>query len=176
MRRLFFLCALALGLVAHTLPAMASTHGNGPSHLQVAVLAEYAGPLANALSRQLPAPPEAEAIDNPLHPSHPDAHLWAAQVMEALLANVSQLQRAAPDFLQALQADLALAKATEEAICAYSGWNVSQLQRHDWHAELTRHLHPPSPPWLNPLPLVLALLLGVGLLARRHPQARLSAA
>jgi hypothetical protein len=109
-------------------------------------------------------------------PAHRGAHLWAAQVMEVLLANLPHLQRAAPDFLQALQADLALAKATEEAICAYSGWNVSQLQRHDWHAELTRHLHPPSPPWLNALPLVLALLLGVGLLARRHPQARLSAA
>jgi hypothetical protein len=177
MRRLFFLCALAFGLGAFTSPALAIGHGgNGPSHLQVAVLAEHQPTLVQLLSIGHLTPPEAKAINDPLHPSHPDAHLWAAQVMEALLANVSQLQRAAPDFLQALQADLALAKATEEAICAYSGWNVSQLQRHDWHAELMRQLQPPSPPWLNALPLALALLLGAGLLARRHSQARLSAA
>jgi hypothetical protein len=125
MRRLLILCALAFGLGAFTSPALAIGHGgnggNGPSHLQVAVLAEHQPTLVQLLSIGHLTPPEAEAITNPLHPSHPDAHLWAAQVMEVLLANVSQLQRAAPDFLQALQADLAVAKTMEEALCTYSG-------------------------------------------------------
>lgn len=183
MRRLLILCALAFGLGAFTSPAMASSHGgsSGPSHLQLAVLAEYAGSLANALRRPLPALPEAEAITNPLHPSHRGAHLWAAQVMEVLLANLPQLQRTAPNFLQTLQADLAAAKATEETLCTYAGWNISQLQRQDLHAELSASLHPPSPPWLSVAQfavslLLLTLLLGAELLARRHLQARHSAA
>ena len=176
MRRLLILCALAFGLSALTLPAMASSHGgSGPSHLQVVVLAEHQSTLAQLLSIGHLTPPEAEAITNPLHPSHRGAHLWAAKVMKVLLANVSQLQSTAPQFLHTLQAELALAKATEEVLCTYSGWNLSQLQRQDLHAELTQHLHPPSPPWLNGLPLLLALL-AMGLLAHRHPQARHQAA
>lgn len=128
MRRLFFLCALAFGLSAFTSPAMTSSHGgNGPSHRQVAVLAKHQPRLVQLLSIGHLTPPEAEAIDNPLHPSHRDAHLWAAQVMEVLLANLPHLQSTAPDFLQALQADLEFAKAIEEALCTYSGLNVSQL-------------------------------------------------
>lgn len=181
MRRLLMLCALALLAFASPSPAMASSHsGSGPSHLQVAVLADQQPTLAQLLSIGHLTPPEAEAVANPQHPNHRDAHLWAAQVMDVLLANLPQLQRTAPQFLQTLQAQLALAKATEEALCAYSGLNLSQLQRHDFHAELTQRLHPPSPPWPSvvqfAVPLVLALLLGVGLLARRQSQARHPAA
>ena len=122
MRRLFFLCALAFGLSAFTSPAMPRSHGgNGPSHLQGAVLAKHQPTLVQLLSIGHLTPPEAEAIDNPLHPNHRAAHLWAAEVMEVLLANLPHLQSTAPVFLQSLQADLAFAKAMEEALCTYSG-------------------------------------------------------
>ncbi len=172
MRRLFFLCALAFGLVAHTLPAMAAGHGgSGPAaHFQLEVWRDTLPSLQQYLP--LPDAPPTE-IFAPQHAQHSNAHAWAEHVADVVLPQLQQLPAA---LVSQLQTKLAFAKAMEEALCAFSNTRVSNVNRRDYHAELTRHLHLPSPPWLNALPLVLALLLGVGLLARRHPQARPTAA
>jgi hypothetical protein len=171
MRRWLILCALAFGLGASIPSAMAGGHGgSGPAaHFQLEVWRDTLPSLQ--LHLQLPDAPSAE-IFAPQHAQHSNAHAWAEQVADVVLPRLQQLPTA---LVVQLRAELAFAKAREEALCAFSNTRVSDLNRRDYHAEFTQRLHPPSPPLLSALPLLLALL-AMGLLARRRSQAHHPAA